>query len=283
MKISVVITAYNLENFIEKCLSSVLNQTYKNIEVILVNDCSTDGTMSIVNRYKNDERLTIINHEENLGAGWSRRHGIEASKGDYIITVDGDDWLGEDFIEKLVENAKETNADIISGGMTIVHNEEYQEIKRFLPMVSIGFKKFMDYDNKKIIFLANKLVKRDLYNNVKYSTRRYCEDTPVILPLLYYANMVSYVDTQGYFYRQHQESLCHKVNQFEDALFKALCGKDLINFFSDKSGHENIISINEMIQYFIILKKTITPELSDKYKNELGELMPLMLQLSNMS
>lgn len=281
MKISVVITAYNLENFIEKCLSSVLNQTYKNLEVIVVNDCSTDGTMNIVNSYTTDNRLIIINHEENLGAGWSRRHGIEASTGEYVITVDGDDWLGEDFIEKLVDNANETNADIVSGGMTVVHNEEYQEIKRFLPMISVGFKKIKDYDNKKIIFLANKLVKRHLYDVVKYSTRRYCEDTPVILPLLYYANMVSYADTQGYFYRQHQDSLCHKVNAFEDALFKALCGKDLINFFSDKEGYENLISTNEMMQYFNILKKTITQELSDKYNAELGELMPLILKMSN--
>ena len=104
MKISIVTTAYNVESYIEQCLSSILGQTYKNIELILVNDCSTDGTMKIVNKF-NDERLKIINHKENLGAGWARRHGIDASTGEYVITIDGDDWISEDFIEKLVENA----------------------------------------------------------------------------------------------------------------------------------------------------------------------------------
>jgi glycosyltransferase involved in cell wall biosynthesis len=278
MKISIVTTAYNVESYIEQCLSSILEQTYKNIELILVNDCSTDGTMKIVNKF-NDERLKIINHKENLGAGWARRHGIDASTGEYVITIDGDDWISEDFIEKLVENAKETNADIISGGITIVHNDEYQEIKRFVPMISTGFKKFKDYDDKKIIFLNNKLVRRTMYETTPYCTRRYCEDTPVILPLLYYANMVSYVDTQGYFYRQHQASLCKRVNSFEDALFKALCCKELITFFSDKEGCENIINTNEFLQYVGTLKVNITPELSEKYKLELGELMPLLLTL----
>ena len=276
MKISIVTTAYNVESYIEQCLSSILEQTYKNIELILVNDCSTDGTMKIVNKF-NDERLKIINHEENLGAGWARRHGIDASTGEYVITVDGDDWISEDFIEKLVENAKETNADIISGGITIVHNDEYQEIKRFVPMISTGFKKIKDYDDKKIIFLNNKLVRRVMYDETPYCTRRYCEDTPVILPLLYHANMISYVDTQGYFYRQHQSSLCKRVNRFEDALFKALCCKDLIVFFNDKEEYKDVININEFLQYISTLKENITQELSEKYKLELGELMPMLL------
>lgn len=278
MKISIVTTAYNIENYIKECIDSLLAQTYKNIEIILVNDCSTDSTISVVSQY-NDDRIKIINHAVNMGAGWARRTGIEASTGDYVITVDGDDWISPTFIEDLVNNAKETNADIVSGGITIVHNEEYQEIKRFTPMISTGFKKIQDYDNKKIIFLNNKLVKRTMYDIVPYSTRRFCEDTPVILPLLYYANMVSYVDTQGYFYRQHDQSLCKKTNTFEQGLFKALCLNELIQFFSDKEGYQNILSMNEMMEYINMMKNTITPELAKKYQMELGELMPIIFNL----
>lgn len=281
MKISIVTTAYNIDKHIHKCLSSLLAQTYKNIEIILVNDCSTDTTMDIVKQFK-DERLKVINHEKNMGAGQARRTGIEASTGDYVITIDGDDWVSEDFIEKLVENAKQTDADIVSGGITIVQNDDYHEIKRFLPKISEGFQKFLDYGNKKIIFLNNKLVRRSMYDLVPYSTRRYCEDTPVILPLLYYANKVSYVDTQGYFYLQHNASLCHRVNSFEDSLYKALCSKDCTAFFADKGEeYKGLISQQEFIQYLAVIKKTMTPELEEAYKEELGELaVPIIKMLT---
>ena len=278
MKISIVTTAYNIENYIAECIDSLLAQTYQNIEIIIVNDCSTDSTREIISQY-HDDRIKVIDNINNMGAGWARKNGIEAATGDYVITVDGDDWLSPTFIEDLVKNAKETDADIVSGGITIVHNDEYQEIKRFTPMISTGFKKIKDYDNQKIIFLNNKLVRRSMYDIVPYSTRRFCEDTPVILPLLYYANMVSYADTQGYFYRQHQQSLCKKTNQFEQGLFKALCLKDMLNFFSDKDGYQNILSMNEMTQYLNMMKNNLTPELELKYQSELGELMPIILKV----
>lgn len=281
MKISVVTTAYNVEAYIEKCLTSLVNQTYKDIEIILVNDCSTDGTMDIVKRFE-DERIKVVNHNQNLGAGWARSTGIQHATGDYVITIDGDDWISEDFIEKLVENAKETDADIVSGGITFIHDDNYEEIKRFLPRVSEGMTKFLDYSNKKIVFLNNKLVRRTMYETVPYSHRRYCEDTPVILPLLYYANKVSYVDTQGYYYRQHNQSLCRKVNAFEDALFKALCSVEMQYFFHDKGEeYKNLISIEEYVGYLRIIRANMTPQLVDAYRSEMGELAPYLLQMLN--
>ncbi len=279
MKISIVTTIYNVEKYIEKCLTSLVNQTYKDIEIILVNDCSTDSSMDIVSKF-DDSRIKIINHTVNKGAGWARRTGIAAATGDYVITVDGDDYISEDFIESLVKGAEETGADIVSGGITYIMEENYLEVKRFLPHVSENMQKFNDYSNQKIVFLANKIVKRELYNLVPYSTRRYCEDTPVILPLLYYANKVAYVDNQGYFYLQHGESLCHKVNKFENALYKALCCNDMLNFFKDKEPeYQGLISINEFVMYLKTIKDNTTKELIDNYRTELGELTPAILQL----
>lgn len=279
MKISIVTTVYNLEKYIKQCLDSIFSSTYKNIEVIVVNDYSSDTSMNIVNEYE-DERMVIINHNENMGAGWARKHGIEVATGEYVITIDGDDWISEDFIEKLVENAKETDADIVSGGITIVKSDSYHEIKKFLPTISTGFKKFQDYGNDKIIFLNNKLVRRSMYNQVSYCTRRYCEDTPVILPLLYYANKVSYVDTQGYFYRQHSQSLCHSVKDFEQSLYKALCCKDMLKFFSDKgSEYQNLINRQEYLMYLKNVKEYGNQELFTKFKNELAELTPALLNM----
>ena len=112
MKISIVTTAYNIEAYVEKCLESLLAQTHKDIEIIVVNDCSTDKTLDIVAKFT-DERIKVVNHSQNMGAGWARRTGIAAATGDYVITVDGDDWLAPDFIEALAKNAEETDADIV--------------------------------------------------------------------------------------------------------------------------------------------------------------------------
>jgi glycosyltransferase involved in cell wall biosynthesis len=279
MKISIVTTIYNVEKYIEKCLTSLVTQTYKDLEIILVNDCSTDSSMDIVSKF-DDSRIKIINHTVNKGAGWARRTGIESATGDYVITVDGDDWISEDFIESLVKGAEETGADIVSGGITYIMEDNYHEVKRFLPHVSENMQKFTDYSNQKIIFLNNKIVKRSLYDIVPYSTRRYCEDTPVILPLLYYANKVAYVDNQGYYYVQHSESLCRRVNSFEQALYKALCSKELQEFFADKgTEYAQLISQQEFIMYLRTIKATGTPELNSYYNSELGELLPFVLKL----
>lgn len=279
MKISIVTTAYNIEAYVEKCLDSLLAQTHKDIEIIVVNDCSTDKTMDIVGKFT-DERIRVVNHSQNMGAGWARRTGIGAATGDYVITVDGDDWLAPDFIEALAKNAEETDADIVSGGITYVWSDTYEEVKRFLPHVSEGMQKFRDYGDKKIVFLNNKLVRRTMYDTVPYSTRRYCEDTPVILPLLYLANKVSYVDVQGYYYLQHDKSLCRRVNAFEEALFKALCSQEMQAFFGDKGEeYQGLISVPEYIGWLRTIKATMTPQLAQIYRSELGEIMPHLLNL----
>jgi glycosyltransferase involved in cell wall biosynthesis len=235
--------------------------------------------MEIVGKFE-DERIKVVNHSQNMGAGWARRTGIAAATGDYVITVDGDDWLAPDFIEALAKNAEETDADIVSGGITYVWSDTYEEVKRFLPHISEGMDKFRDYGNKKIVFLNNKLVRRTMYDTVPYSTRRYCEDTPVILPLLYLANKVSYVDVQGYYYLQHDKSLCRRVNAFEEALFKALCSQEMQAFFGDKGEeYQGLISVPEYIGWLRTIKATMTPQLAQVYRSELGEIMPHLLNL----
>lgn len=279
MKISVIVTAYNLENCIGKCIDSVLAQTHKDLELIVVDDCSTDGTLDVLKWY-NDNRMKVIAHSSNMGAGWSRRHGIDASTGDYVITVDGDDWIDVNFLEVLANRAEETDADIVSGGITCVYTDGFIDIKKFPVRVSDGMQKFRDYSNGRIVFLNNKIVRRKMYEQTPYCTRRYCEDTPVILPLLYYANMVAYADTQGYYYLQREESLCHKIDNFGQALFKALCSQDCQQFFADKGDeYQNLISKTEYVTYLRTIKYMMNDELAEKYRYELGELTPSLLNL----
>ena len=121
--LSVIIPVYNVAPYLKRCLDSVVNQTLKDIEIILVDDCSTDGSLEILKEYvSKDERIKLIILEQNHGAAVSRNKGLEAAKGEYIGFVDSDDKIDLNFYEELYKKAKETNADIVKG-----------EVVRYIP------------------------------------------------------------------------------------------------------------------------------------------------------
>jgi len=114
IKVSIVIPAYNVENYINQALDSILNQTHRNIEVIIVDDASADNTYSILKQYaKKDNRIKLYRLNKNGGASKARNSGMKHITGDYTYFFDSDDWLDLDYIEKLLKTATETNADVI--------------------------------------------------------------------------------------------------------------------------------------------------------------------------
>lgn len=266
IQVSVVITAYNVEKYIKKAIDSVLNQTYnKNIELIVVEDCSTDNTLSIIKDLQNSETslpINLIQHKENQGAGISRRDGIKAATGDYVMLLDADDWINNDYIEHLVARQQETDADIVGGGIAYYYEEDdHYKVETYGTHVSEGFQKFKDYQNGRIVFLNNKIVRRSMYDKVEYCDRRYVEDTPVIMKLLYYANKVAYVNEAGYNYLQRSGSLCHESSAWKHQLFSALCCAELIEWFKDKEEPYNkIFGLNQFIGYLKAMAKISVKE-----------------------
>ena len=109
--ISVIIPMYNASQFIRKCITSILNQTYKNFELLIINDGSTDNSLELCNKFK-DKRIKIIN-QENTGSEYARLTGVKQSKGEYICFIDADDWVAKDYLQKLIEPAKKYNVDIV--------------------------------------------------------------------------------------------------------------------------------------------------------------------------
>lgn len=288
--VSVVVAAYNVEEYIAKCLDSIMSSQYKDFEIVVVDDASTDRTADIVKSYVNTNgQIRLIQKNINEGAGLGRRTGVENANGDFILFVDADDWISDTFIQSLVNRQKETDADMTCGGVTILHANGAIDTKVYGEKVSEGMQKFLDYGNGDIIFLNNKLVRKSMYDIVQYSGRRYVEDTPTILPLMYYANKLAYVNDPGYFYLQREGSLCHdgdsRQRQIKSALFKALCSKDMIEFFKTKEDeYKNIISVPEFIQYVKTLKAlNPTQEELSKYSNEFAELMLYVLSLIQIS
>lgn len=112
--VSVIIPIYNVEQYLAKCLDSVINQTYKDLEIICVNDCSPDNSAKILEEYsKKDNRIKIINREQNGGLSAARNSGMEIMTGDYVYFLDSDDWIDNNYIEELVSKMEEKNVDMI--------------------------------------------------------------------------------------------------------------------------------------------------------------------------
>lgn len=125
-KVSVVIPIYNVENYLKKCLDSVINQTYKNLEIICVNDCSPDNSSEILKEYAaKDNRIKIINHKKNGGLSAARNTGMDNATGEYIYFLDSDDWIDSDYIEKMVNKIIETDADIVIDKNVITEKENF--------------------------------------------------------------------------------------------------------------------------------------------------------------
>ena len=256
-KVSVIITAYNVEKYIEKAIQSVFSQTYKNIEIIVVEDQSTDSTKDILKEYEKNYKCAVgkdfhvIWNKENVGAGLSRRYGIKNATGEFVMLLDADDWLKEDYIEHLVQRQEETDADIVGGGIAYYYEEDdHYKVETYGTRLSTDFQKFKDYQNGRIVFLNNKIVRRSMYDKVEYCDRRYVEDTPVIMKLLYYANKVAYINEAGYNYLQRSGSLCHESSKWKHQLFSALCCAELIEWFKDKpEPYNKIFGLGQFVDY----------------------------------
>ena len=281
MKVSIVMTAYNMEQYIDKAIESCLNQTYKDIELIIVEDCSTDNTLDIIKSYKEkDDRIVLMKHDVNKGAGWGRHNGINMAVGDYFITVDADDWLSPTFIESLVTRAVQSGADIVSGGITVERGNGYWEKTCYGDVVTTGHDKVLKFWGEKIVFMNNKIIRTSLRDKVSYCTRRFIEDTPSIIPMLWYANQVDYVSDTGYHYRMQDESLTHKATPFKYALYRSLCCMDLIDFFKeyDKEILQKLPLSNMLKNQLEIIKQCKpTAEMVEEYHDEWMELSRKML------
>ncbi len=132
-KVTVIIPIYNVEEYLSRCLDSVINQTYKNLEIICVNDCSPDNSAKILEDYsKKDNRIKIINREKNGGLSAARNSGLEVATGDYVYFIDSDDWIDHDYIEKMVGAAVRSKSKVILN-TNIVNNLNNEDIGQFFP------------------------------------------------------------------------------------------------------------------------------------------------------
>ena len=209
--VSVVVPVYNVDQYIRECLESIVTQTYKNIQIVIINDGSTDTSLSICEEYQNmDSRIEIIT-TVNSGLSSARNIGIEHSKADYLVFVDSDDFLDTTYIEKLLYKIKDTNADLVMcnfysyqngvttfDGATRIFDEELSS-HAFL-------KKVYTYPGF-YVPAWNKIYKRKLFQNIKYPNRTINEDSQIIRELIMNSTTIICLSEPLYYYRKREGSI----------------------------------------------------------------------------
>ena len=211
VKVSITVPVYNVEKYLEKCLDSLIGQTLKDIEIICINDGSTDNSLSILEKYaKKDSRIKIIN-QENQGIANTRNKSIKLAQGEYIGFVDSDDWVSCDFFEKLYNAALKYEADIAAAGIiraTDKHEKMFLEFKKET-VTNNTDKKFEICDIPDKSYVCNKIYKlsKIRYFGLKFKNDVTYEDiifSPEAVHKL--STLVTVPDTY-YFYYKRQGSI----------------------------------------------------------------------------
>lgn len=245
--ISIIVPVYNVEMYLERCITSIINQTYTNIEIILVDDGSPDSCPRLCDEWaKKDERIIVI-HKKNGGLSDARNAGLEIAKGEYIAFVDSDDYINEAMIEKLYQALALYNTDIAVCGIKRTDGVNYN-------ILPVYYDSDMGYvtseqalkdilTNKCTIAAWNKLYRKTSIGNTRFIFGRYNEDVPFLFELLNKELSVSYLTTPLYNYYCNSNGITGK---FSDKLLDGL--KNAIEIFD--SIQTKVVSYRkECIEY----------------------------------
>lgn len=249
-KISVIIPCYNSFKFMNKGLLSLQNQSFKDFEVIFIDDCSTDGTYEKLNKYLNntDLKWTLIRNDHNSGPGVSRNKGIEISESRFVTFMDSDDWYESDFLEQMYITALENNAEIVMCD----YFRQYSNGKQKEMKPTIGFNKNMtkaDFLAKSFDSLCCMLIEKKLFDGIKMPSQFNAEDVAIIPVLICKSKALSFVSKPlyNYFYREGSLSTSiDKNNKIEESIIRAyeyIC-TNILNEFREEIefiGIKNIL------------------------------------------
>ena len=216
-KISVIIPVYNVEKYLRECLDSLLNQTFKDIEIICVNDGSTDGSLNILNEYASKDSRFIIINQNNQGLSAARNNGLNVAKGDYVAFLDSDDYiLNSDYFEKLYNACEKHNADIAVASIIRGNDKKSKYIfkveKEEIGDSFIDKLKICDVPDSNYVW--NKLYKREslLATGITFPVGKLYEDLYYTHKVLYYVDKLVSVPNVSIFYRKRSDSIVKTKN-----------------------------------------------------------------------
>lgn len=272
-KISVIVPVFNAEKYLNKCLDSLVNQTYENIEIITVNDASTDNSLEILKKYKDKyNNIKVINLLENHRQGGARNIGIQNSTGDYILFVDSDDWIELNACETFIEKVKVNDCDIVcccnfyreysNGSTNIINGADVNFFNKIKGHV------LLDKEKEQLLFKGpgvwQNLYKADIIkqNNILFPIKLSYEDNYFVPLVFAYVSKVEYIETPFYHYRENLSSTIFKKDntqldriEIEKMRYAEFEKRDLLNKYYD--GYEiltlklyYLITLGTLFKYY---------------------------------
>lgn len=236
-KVSVIVPVYNVEPYLERCILSLQEQTYKNIEIILVDDGSQDSCGEICDKYAVEDSRIIVIHKKNGGLSDARNVGIEKAGGQYLCFVDSDDFVHATFIQILLESClkyecKISKCNIFSTSTDEnIYSKKYKSIKEKI-YTAESYLQCINRVNGGFS-VCNKLFSRELFEDIRFPVGKLHEDVAVIYKLVAYAEKIVEVDSNLYFYYNNENSITKskiKVNRLDELDFRM----ELFEFCMDK-------------------------------------------------
>ncbi len=251
IKYSFIVPVYNTEKYLKKCLDSLVNQTYKDFEIIVVNDGSTDKSSNIISKYQKKYKNIIVIDKENEGLSMARNRGVQKSSGKYIIFVDSDDYVSNKLLEEV--DKKIDDNDILRFQIA-TEDEEYTKINEYHEE---GFESMCGYDAFKYLSSYHfvepawcYVIRKNYYIENKFSFKKgvYHEDFGLIPYVIYKARKVKSIDFIGYYYIQRNGSIMNN-NDYKKTVKKAF---DMLEQYKTmRLFAKNINRKNNLDDYFL--------------------------------
>lgn len=210
--ISIIVPVYNVEPYLRKCLDSIINQTYKDLEMLIIDDGSTDGSGRICDEYaEKDSRITVF-HTENRGLSCARNLGLDEAKGEWIGFVDSDDWIEPDMYEVLIRRAEETGADVVECGVFKEYSDKTAEHHR-PDSVMHKTEAIHALVNRELSnSVWNKLWDKACYSSIRFPEGRMYEDVAITYRVFDSVDTICSISECKYHYLQREKSLTNKLS-----------------------------------------------------------------------
>lgn len=237
--VSVIVPVYNAERYIDKCIESIIEQTYKNIEVILIDDGSTDNSKKNIEKYMiEDERLKYF-YQDNSGPSVARNRGISEANGKFIIFIDSDDWIDPNMFKEMLDEMNNKKCDLVLCDFVLETEEKsiYNKIMQEHDINVVGLKKRL-INGETINSQCHRVYRKDIIvnNNLKFNEKlKVGEDQIFNMEYINHINNVSYIEKGFYHYRMVSGSTCRKVheNQLMMLEYQQSIRNNIINMWKD--------------------------------------------------
>ena len=218
--ISIIVPIYQVELYLEKCIDSIINQTYKNLEIILIDDGSPDRCGAICDEYAlHDDRVTVI-HSENGGLSAARNRGLALCEGEYVLFVDSDDWVEPDFCESALSQLLENNVRLLVFGHKGVYEKPGKEpvtkiftVKNPIRLAASQAMRYVLGGNTVYNYMCNKIYDRKLFDGIEFPVGRVFEDNDVTYRVVHRAGDIFISDRVLYYYRRQETSISYLWNK----------------------------------------------------------------------